>query len=59
MFQKSGHYCKMMQNNKSKQWITQRYYGHFNLSRNDFSTFGDKQTGNTLKSLLGLIYVGI
>jgi RNA-directed DNA polymerase len=45
MFLKTIRYTKRMHPNKSAGWQRCKYWGRFNLDRQDFSTFGDKQTG--------------
>lgn len=45
MFLKTIRYTKRMHPNKSVSWRRRKYWGRFNLDRQDFSTFGDKQTG--------------
>ena len=45
MFYKAIRYTKRMHPNKSASWQRRKYWGRFNLDRQDFSTFGDKQTG--------------
>jgi len=45
MFSKTIRYTKRMHPNKSVGWQRRKYWGRFNLDRQDFSTFGDKQTG--------------
>lgn len=49
IFKKSWNYASRMHANKSKQWIYDKYFGNFNLSRKDRWTFGDKETGRYLK----------
>jgi RNA-directed DNA polymerase len=45
MFLKTIRYTKRMHPNKSVGWRRRKYWGRFNLDRQDFSTFGDKRTG--------------
>ena len=48
MFYKANWYTKRKHPNKSKHWQRRKYWGRFNLDREDYSTFGDKQTGRYL-----------
>src|SRR3989454_6789604 len=45
MFQKADSYTKYTHRNKPKGWRHRKYWGRFNLERQDYWTFGDKQTG--------------
>jgi RNA-directed DNA polymerase len=45
MFHKADNYTKHTHRNKSKGWRQRKYWGRFNLERQDDWTFGDKQTG--------------
>ena len=45
MFHKADSYTKHTHRNKPKGWRHRKYWGRFNLERQDYWTFGDKQTG--------------
>ncbi|AUT00207.1 group II intron reverse transcriptase/maturase [Nostoc sp. CENA543] len=48
MYVRQQRYAKRMHPNKSSHWRICRYWGHFNLDRNDFWVFGDKHSGQYL-----------
>ena len=45
MFQRERRYAKRMHTNKSDSWRRHRYWGKWNLDREDNWVFGDKSTG--------------
>lgn len=48
MFRREVRYANRKHPNKSSQWQRSRYWGKFNLERDDRWVFGDKRTGNYL-----------
>jgi RNA-directed DNA polymerase len=48
MFMRQNRYVKRMHSKKSSTWRKRKYWGRLNLERNDYSVFGDKQTGQFL-----------